>query len=339
MGGKASVGSRMAVGEHAVSGRLVHIAELKTTMRADRRRRCAARFGIDVSLGADLQGIDSRVEASTVTNIRISGVPPFTFETHGRIDLYVSGDIRRDRVWEPFETELFVALCQPRGSVLDVGANIGWYSVIAALLLGKGGSVISVEPDSENLAILRRNLQRLGIGNWWIVDAALSDCEGAATLYLSDDNLGDHRLFDDGTRRAARTVKLKRLDHLFSPKHPLPDIVKSDTQGSEWHLLKGSESLVDAGWRPIWLLEFWPFGLTRRGANPEWIPAWLEARGYEIFDIQAAATRLVRVTAEDIRQRISDTLTPESQGFTNLLAIHARDARRSLLERFVSTGC
>lgn len=275
---------------------------------------------------------------AVVAEVRIEGVPPFAFETHDRVDLYVSGDIRRDGVWEPFETELFVSLCRPRGSVLDVGANIGWYSVIAALAVGDGGNVISVEPDRDNLVILWRNLQRLGVRNWRIVETALSDRDGAAALYLSEDNLGDHRLFDDGTGRAATTVRQMRLSNLFSTGEMLPDIVKSDTQGSEWHLLKGSEPLIDAGWRPIWLLEFWPFGLTQRGADPEWVPAWLEARGYEIFDIEATTARLLRTTRKEISQRVADSLTPESQGFTNLLAIQPCDSRRALLQRYVSAG-
>lgn len=273
-----------------------------------------------------------------VTGVRIDGVPPFAIETHDGTDLYVSRDIRRDGMWEPFETELFVRLCSPRGSVLDVGANIGWYSVIAALVVGDGGSVIAVEPDKNNFGILRRNLQRLGIRNWRAVDVALSDQDGEVALYLSEDNLGDHRLFDDGTDRAVRTVRQMRLDSLVSRRDQLPDIVKSDTQGSEWHLLKGAEPLVDAGWHPIWLLEFWPFGLTRRGADPEWIPAWLEARGYEIFDIEATTPRLARMTRNEIAQRVAESLTPESQGFTNLLAIQPGDRRRRLLERYLSVG-
>ncbi|MGB5583898.1 MAG: FkbM family methyltransferase, partial [Gammaproteobacteria bacterium] len=82
----------------------------------------------------------------------------FKFHVHRAYDKYISGDLIRDNIWEPFETEVFRRLCKPGDFVVDIGANIGWYSVIASRLLGSSGRVLSIEPDSSNLQLLRTNL-------------------------------------------------------------------------------------------------------------------------------------------------------------------------------------
>ena len=174
-----------------------------------------------------------------------------------------------DKIWEPFETELFRRLCRPGDFVVDIGANIGWFSVIASRLVGANGRVLAVEPDPVNLSLLMKNTRRSGgAGPVEILNMALSDTERDSKLFLSDSNLGDHHLFDDGETRESVSIRVQTLDSLLDRFPQKPTLIKSDSQGSEGRILKGAGRRFTEGWRPVLILEFWPYGLTQSGSDP-----------------------------------------------------------------------
>ena len=79
------------------------------------------------------------------------------FAVHTETDQYVSEDIARDGVWEPFETTVFTRVCRAGDTVLDLGANIGWYSALAANCVGREGGVLAFEPDETDRRLLEIN--------------------------------------------------------------------------------------------------------------------------------------------------------------------------------------
>ena len=75
-----------------------------------------------------------------------------------------------------------------------MGANIGYFTVLSAALVGKEGRVYAFEPEPANFALLQHNLELNGVQQRVTAcEAALSDRRGRSRLYLSDDNLGDHQ--------------------------------------------------------------------------------------------------------------------------------------------------
>ena len=115
---------------------------------------------------------------------------------HGLQDQHVSRRIREDGIWEPYETSLLLRLLQPGDVFVDVGANIGYFSVLAASLVGEQGAVFSFEPDPNNYRLLCANMALNAFdGNSVTVEAALSDLAGEGRLFLSEDNLGDHQVY------------------------------------------------------------------------------------------------------------------------------------------------
>ena len=116
--------------------------------------------------------------------------------THGEQDLFVSRRIREEGIWEPHETSLILDLLQPGDTFLDVGANIGYFSILAAAAVGEAGSVMAYEPDPENYRLLQANVELNALRPRVIsTAAALSDANGEGRLYLSADNLGDHQVY------------------------------------------------------------------------------------------------------------------------------------------------
>ena len=96
--------------------------------------------------------------------------------------------------WEKHETDIFLDLFRPGQNFLDVGANIGYYTCLAAAR-SPDGQVYAFEPDPDNFLLLQKNIELNNLDNVSASQAALSDKAGTLTLYKSAENLGDHRTF------------------------------------------------------------------------------------------------------------------------------------------------
>lgn len=250
------------------------------------------------------------------------------FIVHSGNDQYISAEIISNGIWEPFESRIFRKLCREGDFVLDLGANIGWYSVLAVQCVGPSGKVISFEPDPRNINILKRNValhDEFGVVS--VMNQAVADQKGILPLYLSDTNLGDHRLFSDAQDRASCKVGVTTLDTFLCETDLLPTFVKSDTQGSEARILRGAEELFSRGWRPILLLEFWPFGLNASGDDALELWKSLDGMGYTMFEVSEGHHELVASTLDRVVARLESDLSIENQGFINLLCIHSESPR------------
>lgn len=193
-------------------------------------------------------------------------------------------------VWEEHETRLFRAHLAPGRRVVDLGANVGWFTVLAILA---GCEVHAFEPVPHIADVLERNAraaERTGSGRAIVHRAAAGSARGTARIALANGNFGDNRLLDDGSARptdmgsgALIEIQIERVDdHVVGPI----DFLKVDTQGSEWHALQGARALIDASPRLALLLEFWPYAL--RGASPEELIAFLTERGFRLGKATAA---------------------------------------------------
>lgn len=186
-------------------------------------------------------------------------------------------------IYEEFETELFKGLLKPGMVVVDIGANIGHYSLIAARLVGDSGHVYSFEPDPHNFDLLRRNIEMNGFKNVTPVNKALSNEPGTLTLHLDKYNLGGHSLTSDNILIDAGTVEVETttLDLFFisSGGGDRIDVMKMDTQGSEGTIVEGARRLMEENDLAI-LMELWPFGLRNAGYDPATLVVNLDRLGF-----------------------------------------------------------
>jgi len=260
----------------------------------------------------------------------------FEFHVHTLTDQYISRNLLHEKIWEPFETKIFCRLCMDGDFVVDLGANIGWYSVIASQLVGATGRVFSFEPDSTNLELLRRNALASGHADRIeIHGVALADHETESALFLSPTNLGDHRLFSDGTIRNTIAVTVRTLDGVFADSPHWPTLVKSDTQGSEARIVRGASKLLAGGWRPILILEFWPFGLSNSGDDPLALFGILASFGYDIYELTEENPRLIGLSEDRLRVRLTSDLSPQSMAYINLLCLPRGSQRFALIADLV----
>lgn len=128
---------------------------------------------------------------------------------------------------------------------VDAGANIGFYSLRAARLVGKGGKVVAIEMMPQTAASLRRNLQASGVRNVSVVERALAARNGDLVEASADPaKLGQASIAfgSDGARSLTVEVETARLDTL------IPDgrvaLLKMDLEGAEYDALVGAERLL-----------------------------------------------------------------------------------------------
>jgi FkbM family methyltransferase len=166
----------------------------------------------------------------------------------------------------------------PTGGVFyDVGAHVGFMSLVAAQLVGASGEVYSFEPLPENAAALRQTI-RLNRGcHWEVIESAVAATDGHA-MFAGDGERG--HIGDGGLR--VRTV---RLDS-FAATHPPPSVVKIDVEGGELDVLRGAERLL-CDHRPVVVCELHD-GLPSLTRHP--VAMILRDAGYEVSWLEPIAT-------------------------------------------------
>jgi len=145
---------------------------------------------------------------------------------------------------EKYQTELFKKLVDNGMTVVDIGANIGYYTLMAARLVGKQGRVFAFEPEPKNYDLLVRNVALNKYVNVVTEQKAVSDKTGKADLFISRE-AGAHGLMS-GREGAVgvKSVETISLDSYFKGRPGPLDIVKIDVEGAELAVLKGMTQVV-----------------------------------------------------------------------------------------------
>ncbi len=216
-------------------------------------------------------------------------------------------------VYEPFQIEVFRSLLSSSMTVVDIGANIGLYTVIAAK---KAGKVFSFEPESENIALLNKNVRENGLANVQTFQKAVADTEGTQEFFISNNNKGSHSLFTPPDTFEKGTVETISLDAWAAQNHiDNIDLIKIDVQGAEFLVLKGMKKILAR--HPTILIEYDPDMLASSGGDPINILEDFKSLGYTIHNISETYKKLELVS--DI-QSLRESL--RGRKFTNLLIKH-----------------
>jgi FkbM family methyltransferase len=160
-------------------------------------------------------------------------------------------------------------------TVVDVGANIGFFSVRFARWVGPTGRVIAIEPEAGNMDSLRRRVARAGLSAVvTCVHAAAADQAGQVRLALTPGHPGDHHLAHEG-----EPVQAVTLDELAARDPRRVALIKIDVQGAETMVLAGARSVI-ATHRPAIYVEVDPVGLGRLGSSPRELIETVVELGY-----------------------------------------------------------
>ena len=194
--------------------------------------------------------------------------------------------------YEPEVSEALRRLLRPGMRLLDLGANIGYFTLLGASLVSAHGQVVAFEPNPDNVALLRLGIRENGFTN--VVVHALALAEGAGSFALYADRRSSLSYAVEATRevpgaRPTHVVPALALDAFLDDLGPV-DVVKIDVDGNELRVLSGMRGLV-ARDRPVLVIEFAPRDLAQVGnVEPESPLEELAALGYELFVLDGAST-------------------------------------------------
>ncbi len=176
------------------------------------------------------------------------------------------------------EKEIKDYFCLKSGIFVDIGANIGKYTVIAGRKLGNRGKVVSIEPEPSNFKILERNIRLNKLNNVVSEQAACSSKEGNINLYLRRTGTGGHSLVrKSGEKIIVKSLKLDSI--LIKHKIKRISLIKIDAEGAEYEVLRGAKKTLK--WKPKIIFESWNEEYLGR------IRRFLAPFGYKIRKISA----------------------------------------------------
>ncbi|MEL7045458.1 MAG: FkbM family methyltransferase [Pseudomonadota bacterium] len=244
-----------------------------------------------------------------------------SLHTHDPKNDLVSQRLSTQRCWEPFETRLW--LCAQRGGdvVVDVGANLGYFSLLSALAEAAPAQVHAFEPAADNFALLEENLALNGCLE--LVrrhHAALSNVNGVGVLRRSDTNLGDHQIYAGDGERREESITLRRGEDALAEYCDRIDLLKIDTQGSELTVIEGLWPLLDRSRERLRLLiELTPFSLALAGASGRQLIERLARLDLPFHIVDHIEARLVRSDAAALARWCDNVeAVPGDRGFMNI---------------------
>lgn len=222
-------------------------------------------------------GADESPAAVVAPPVRVeSDVGPLLFQAHDRLMVPMITEHGR---WEAEESDLLRSLLAPGMTFVDVGACVGYMTLLGARAVGPTGRVIAVEASPANVALLWANVAANRATNVEVVAAAASDRTGTVPLSLSPWNTGDNRAYPVPEMETVE-VPAVRLDDVISAGVHV-DVVKLDTQGTDHRAVRGMEATV-ARCRPVLVVEFWPLGIIESGEDPLAVVEQYTGMGYEV---------------------------------------------------------
>lgn len=229
----------------------------------------------------------------------------------------VSTLLANNGVYETFITEEIVLKHIKKGqTVVDAGAQIGYYSVLFGKLVGSKGKVFAFEPDTRNFEILAKNLRVNKLKNVKPVRAALADFVGTRRFFTNPVNRGASSFTSpeiDGV--ISSNVAVTTLDEFFKKTTPNIDFLKIDVEGAEHLVLRGAKTILEQS-KLLMLLEFFPGAGKVEGEGLNLLK-YLYYLGFTINMIQPIDKQIIRLTEDGIEQFVESLL---KQGtFMNLL--------------------
>ncbi len=196
-------------------------------------------------------------------------------------------------IYESEKTQTICAMLKPDQSFIDVGCNKGDFSLLAAKIIGKDGSVLAFEPEPDNCQWVEKNISLNGYENIKLFQLALGDKNEDAQLYLGEKS-GWHSLVSNPacTQKSTIEVKKRTLDSILEDAgNPRVDMIKIDVEGAEMEVLQGASTIFGNNPDLIVLLDLHP----HMGVDPVEVCDFLAEKGFEILNMKEPHSPLVNI--------------------------------------------
>ena len=191
-------------------------------------------------------------------------------------------------VYEPEVSGFFKKVLSPGDNVIDVGANLGMFTLLASALV-KDGIVCAFEPEKYSFERLRNYVN--GSGNIRLMNMAVGDKNEDVQLYFNMDNDSGHSLWNPAHHPLNKSTKLNKsiletipMVTLDSVIDFVPKLIKIDTEGCELMVLKGAERILRE-YHPIVVSEINTFALKEMGTTQIELSDYMTSLGYKAYSL------------------------------------------------------
>ncbi len=191
---------------------------------------------------------------------------------------------------------------RPGMTVVDVGAHVGYYSLLAARRVGPSGRVISFEPTPRIFRLLAENIQVNGFreaGTVSLHAAAVGETGGRGRLAVYPGNSGHNSLFPKAAGEESVEVTVVGLDEALVDL-PAANVVKIDAEGAEPFVLRGMRRLIGANPELQIFIEFAPEHLRRAGVDPLEFLDEIESMDLEFMRVDDKTGELSSISRTDL---------------------------------------
>ena len=218
-----------------------------------------------------------------------------------------------NKIYEKNETNFVKDSVNKGDIVIDIGANIGYYTLMFAKLVGDTGKIYAFEPDPKNFSILEKNIQVNGYNNIILEKKAVSNKLGKSTLYMNENSAGSSMHKPNNVVNQIY-VDLITLDNYFEVNTITPDFIKIDIEGYELNALKGMESILQSSDKTKIMIEYNPLTKKEFNSDPMDNLTFLSELGFKFKDLNSSVQTFL--TFEDIKQEYEN-----SKKLTNFICI------------------
>ena len=204
--------------------------------------------------------------------------------------------------YEPNEMFFLDSVLRPGMRFVDIGANIGLYSLFAAWRVGDSGQVTAIEPSRREFQRLVDNIQLSRSNNIRPMNVAITDQVGEAQLSVAIADYAGHNTLgsfgsDSVTLDYTERVSTTTVDEL-APSLGRVDVLKLDVEGAEFVVLRGAEATL-VKWHPIVLFELFEAALVGQDASARDVLDFLQSLGYELYLFDRLSGRLAPLRETD----------------------------------------
>lgn len=224
--------------------------------------------------------------------------------------------------YEPFITELVKQNVKTGDCVLDIGANIGYYTLLFAKLVGEKGKVFAFEPHPENFSLLKKNIETNGYKNVLLEQKVVSNCSTEKMrLYLDKTKASTKHGIYKSEYCSDQYIEVKslKLNDYFNNFNQKINFIKMDIEGAEFHALQGMLTLLQNNPCIKIITEFSPSHLKKMNLVPEEFINLFIKHGFRVYHINEDKKE---IKLFDIN-RLNEYIPKKHRGIinTNLLCI------------------
>jgi FkbM family methyltransferase len=199
----------------------------------------------------------------------------------------ISHDLIIDGIREANSVETFKQEVKEGDVVVDIGANIGYYALLEARLVGNNGKIYAIEPVRQNVELLRKNIEINGYSNIMSYELAIGDVNGVNSMYITKQR--NKHTFREvvGTRKEKYVtgkidVEVVTLDDFLQNKL-YPNVIRMDVEGYEYQIIKGMKNTLQKK-LPLKIFVEFHFHLLKQHESIE-ILETLKDAGFRLADV------------------------------------------------------